>query len=477
LKIEKHIQEDHQAKLVVEFEQQQLDGYRRRAARKLAERGSIPGFRPGKAPYEIILRSFGEAAITERAVDLLVDEEYPAILKEAAIKPATSGTLQAVDSLEPPRLTFLVPLAPEVELGDYHSIRLPYKPPTPSQKELDEAIEDLRQMYATTETVERDVQVGDYVLVDVKSETEGLTRTGFAAFVRKDDRSSEWPFKGFARQLVGMKTGDSKTVRHKFPNDAEDESLRSKNADLEVSVKTVRSVTLPEMDDDFAKTSGAGDTLEALRATVRKDVEARSMADYDDKYFVDLIDKLKQRATIKYAPQTIEHEAEHVLEDLSRRLAQQGLDLPAYYKMRNTDAAKFLEEEARPVARKRLERSLILDEIVRRENIELEGVELDQEFNTTINDLSLQGLDFNKIRGGKQGQQRVAEALAMESANRLLTRRALDTLKAIATGTYQPVKSQGKEAAKDAPADSGSKRGRKKVDANVPALDQAAKES
>src|SRR5688572_5846608 len=128
-------------------------------------------------------------------------------------------------------------------------------------------------------------------------------------------------------------------------------------------------MTMPELNDEFAKTTGAGDTVEALREAVVKDVEARSRADYDDKYFVDLIEKIKEGATIKYSPHTLEHEGEHVLEDLQQRLGRQGMDLPTYFKMRNTTQEKFLEEEVQPVAKKRLERSLILDEIVRRENI------------------------------------------------------------------------------------------------------------
>jgi FKBP-type peptidyl-prolyl cis-trans isomerase (trigger factor) len=106
--------------------------------------------------------------------------------------------------------------------------------------------------------------------------------------------------------------------------------------------------------------------------------------------------------------------------------------------MRKTDKDKFFAEEVVPVAKKRLERSLILDEIVRMEKIEVKKEELDAEFNDTLNDLTQQGLDLGKIRGGKQGQQRLAETVAMESASRVLIRHALDTLKAIAIGEYKP---------------------------------------
>ena len=113
------------------------------------------------------------------------------------------------------------------------------------------------------------------------------------------------------------------------------------------------------------------------------------------------------------------------------------MDLDTYFKLRNTTREQFLAEEVQPVAKKRFERSLILDEIVRSENIQVDNDALDAEFNQTLSNLAMQGMDLSKVRGGRQGQQRVAQAVAMESANRVLTRRALDVLKSIAMGEYR----------------------------------------
>ena len=441
MKFEKTIQEDHQAQVVVEVEPDQLEAARRRAARKLAERGKIPGFRPGKAPYEVIRRYYSDEAIYEQAVDLLVDDVYPAMLKEAELNPAAAGTLEKLEKIEGkdlPKFTFKVPLMPEVDLGDYQEIRLPYEFTAPGKEKLDQALEELQQMYGTTETVEREIQEGDYILLDLKSEKESLTRTGFAIMVHKENRELEFPFVGFARELLGMKTGDAKTISHEFAKDDTDETLAGQSVDMEVTIKTVRSMTLPDLNDEFAKMVGQYQSLDELKAALTKDIEARARAEYDDGYYAQIVDKIKEGATIKYASQTLNHEAEHVVEDLRQRLAQQNLDLETYYKMRNSDATKFFEEEAKPVAKKRLERSLILDEISRQEKIEVDNEALDKEFNNTLVDLQMQGVDVNKIKGGKQGQQRVAEAVAMESANRLLTRRTLERLKAIATGEYKP---------------------------------------
>jgi len=446
LKIEKIIEENHEARLVVEVEPEKMEQYKRRAARKISERGKIPGFRPGKAPYHMVVLNYGEQAVIEQAVDFFIDAEYSNILKEAEVEPGATGTLESIDSLEPPKLTFRVPLAPEVDLGDYHSLRLPYEWSAPAESEVEAALEDLRQMYATTENVEREVQEGDYVLVDLKSETPEMNREGFAAFVRKEERDTEWPYNGFAKELVGMKPGDTKTIQHTFPEDWDVEELKGKEVTMEATVKTVRAVNLPELDDEFAKTTGAGETLAELKEAVRKDVEARSKTEYDDKFFVDLIEKIKEGATFKYHQHSLDHEGEHVLEDLGQRLAQQGMDLETYFKVRNTTREQFIEDEVKPVAKKRFERSLILDEIVRREKLEVDNASLDAEFNNTLSALTMQGLDLNKVRGGRKGQQQLAQAVAMESANRVLTRNALDVLKSIAVGEYKSPEERAAEA-------------------------------
>ena len=422
--------------MVVEVEADRVQAARQRAARKLASRGKIPGFRPGKAPFDVIVRYYGDAAVQEQAIDLLVDEVYPEMLKEAGLEPAAAGSLENVEGTETPKFTFRVPLSPEVALGDYRLLRAPYEFKAPGPERLDEALNELRQVYATTETVEREAAEGDYLIIEMRSDHKELERTDLAVMIRPSQKADEFPFPGFSREFLGSKAGEARTIHHDFPEDAALAVLAGKPADIAVTIKTVRSVSLPPLDDDFAKMVGKYESLEALKDALVKETEGRARVEYEDEYYADLVDQLRQQAVIKYAPQTLEHEAEHVVNDMRRRLAQQGLDLETYYKMRSTDAEKFLEEEAKPVARKRLERSLILDEVARVENIEVDNSALDEEFSSTLLDLQGQGMNLNAIRGGRKGQQRVAEAVAVQSASRLLTRRTLERLRGIATGEY-----------------------------------------
>ena len=165
MKIETEIQEDHQAKLTVEVEVDVMEGMKRRAARKIARRVRIPGFRPGKAPYQVIVRQLGEGAILEEALEMLVEDIYPKIIEDTEIKPYGPGSLDNVVSLEPPVLEFMVPLDAEVTLGDYRSLRKPYEPSEVSDDDVNKVLENLRERQAVIEPVERPAQEGDLVTV------------------------------------------------------------------------------------------------------------------------------------------------------------------------------------------------------------------------------------------------------------------------------------------------------------------------
>ncbi len=466
MKIETQPREGHQMEMVVEVEAERMESARRRAARKIAEKTKIPGFRPGKAPYDVVRRYYGDAAITEEAVEVLVDEVYPLALKEANINAGAMGSLENVESLEPPKFKFVVPLAPTVDLGKYQSIRLPYEWKEPGEDKLDAALLDMRRMYASTETVERAVQTDDFVLIDVVGRkakgAEGdaplVERSGFAVLVRKDETEKEYPFPGFSQKLIGVKPGESKKLSHKYAKDyAEDESLAGQNVEFEVTVRTVRGVNMPEVDDDFAKKTGLGETVAELKERLRENVNSESRNEYDDQYYTDLIEKIKAQATILYPEAVLAHEAEHVVEDVKRRLTGQGLDFETYLKMRNSTVEKFMEEEARPVAQKRLERGLIMDEIAKAEALELDEASLEQEFQQTWASLAMYDQEFAKAtKGGTKANKQLVDAVAMDAANRLMTRRVLERMKELASGEAKPAKK--KAADKEEKAEKAEKK-------------------
>jgi trigger factor len=443
LKIETLPRDDHQVTLTVLLDPEQMEGAKHRAARRISERKSIPGFRPGKAPYDVVVRTFGEGIITEDAVDLLLDEVYPKALKEANLEPGAAGSLEKVEDLEKsPKFVFTVPLAPGVELGNYRSIRLPYEWTAPDEAEVDESLEELHQMYAKTETVNRPIQKGDFVMIDLlgvkakatEGETPVIDRPGLPIFIRKDDKADEFPFQGFSNELVGLSANESKSFNHKYKKDDKNESLQGQTILFTLTVKMVRGSILPDLNDDFARQAGPFENLNALRESLKANLATQSKSQYDDDYFARLIEKIKEGAVIHYPPQVVDHEVEHVMEDLKTRLASQNLDMAAYLKSRQMDEEKFLTEEARPIAVKRLERSLIMEEIAKIEKIEVSQEMLQSSFQQTWSEFQGDSSFQKMTRGQSQPPKKLMDAVAMESANRAFVQLTLNRLKDIALG-------------------------------------------
>ncbi len=483
MKIETTPRDDHQVTLTVEVENERLESARRRAARRISERKTIPGFRPGKAPYEYVVRHVGEAAVTEEAVDLLLDELYPQVLEEAKIEAGAPGALEKIEGLTEnrPVFTFTVPLTPSVDLGDYRAVRLPYDWKAPGEEKVEEALQELRQMYAKTETVNRPIEKGDFVMIEFKGVQAGAAedeppvfeQQSAPVFIRPEARDDEWPFPGFAHQLIGLQAGESKTFSHKFPKDHPDEKLRGAKVNFEVTVKIVRGTILPDLNDEFARAAGPFETLEALRDTVRASLSNRLKAEYDDDYFEQVLQQIRAGATIKYPPQILEEEIKDVLDDLQARLAAQNMDLETFFKMRETTREKFVEEEVRPVAVKRLERSLILDEIARREKIEISEETLSASFQQTWDEFSASNEFQQAMRGKSRPPQRLIEAVFRQSANRAMLEQTLTRLKEIATG--QAV--EAAEAENPAPARQTGKGSKKTPSAKKTASAGAAEPS
>lgn len=439
MNIEVTPREDHQVTVLVEVEADRMTTFKRKAARKISEKAKIPGFRPGKASYEVVRRFYGDATIFQEAVDLMVEEIYPEALAEAKIEPGAMGSLENVEGTDAPKLTFCVPLSPSVELGDYKSIRLPYEWAAPGEDKLAEAIDNMRRMYSRTETVERAAEDGDYVSVDVVGKdadgTALIERNGFALVVGKDGGENEFPYQGFSKEMTGLKAGDTKSLSHTYGADAAQADLAGKTLSIDVTIKAVRAVNLPELTDDFAKTTGLGQSADEMRERMKENLDNESREAYDDEYFTNVLEQVKATATIKYPPQVIEHETEHVVEDLKHRLSHQGIEFNTYLKVRELDEQMFAEQEAKPIAIKRLERGLIIDQLAQAETISPATEAIQEEFQKRWASLSMYDQEFAKAtKNGTRASQELVNAVAMEATRNLVVRMTLDRLKAIATG-------------------------------------------
>ena len=441
MKIETTPRDDHQVKIVAEIEPEAMEKFKRQAARKISQDARIPGFRPGKAPYDVVRRMFGDKAIEQEAIEIMLDEVYPQVLKEANIEPSGAGNLDEVISTNPPKFAFTVPLMPKVTLGDYKSIKKAFEMPSVNEDQVDQVIKNLRSNFSSAEPVERPVQEGDLVSLKIKGllanpaegeEPEVFKESTPQMLVGENEYEvDDWPFEGFSRELVGLSAGEEKELAHTFADDYVEENLRGKTVNFSFSVQSVKAMNMPEVNDEFAQSVGDFATVEALRTTIRQNLEDNNRRDYENSYFTDLVDQIIALSEIHYPPQLLQEEVDRTLHSLEHDLEDRKLDLPTYLKTLNKEKEAYIEEDIKPVATRRLERSLVMDEVARAEAIKLNPEDFEREVSSTMQ-IMQSDPEVRKLRG--QRAQNFAQGLTMETANRMLNRQVMDRLKALASG-------------------------------------------
>ena len=439
MKIQTEILPDHHARLTVEVEPEVFEGYQRRAARKISRETKIPGFRPGKAPFDVIVRIVGLKTIAEEALELWVDDNYPKVLDEAKVEAGAPGKVADIPSFDPLTIVFLVPLEPTVKLGDYQAIRSEYQPPVVTEEQVQEVLHRIQFNMATAEPVEnRPAETGDLVYYELSGT---LTQPGESeapdVYPRRNVQSiiggssmdaDDWPYEGFSANLAGLSPDDEKSILHTFSQEEQDEALRGREVEFKIKVSSIKSLSLPEVNDELAQSAGNFDNLEALLADIRSRLEKSSAEQYDSEYYDGLLDRLVEEAEIEYPDEILDEEIEHLLEHLKGDLAQQNMDLETYLKLINTDMNTFIENEVKPAARNRISRTLVMEELGRQEKINLSDTDMD----AVANEASYELYMMNQGAPARRPDQETMQAVTISAMTRIRNRRILERLKAIA---------------------------------------------
>jgi len=452
LKINTEPLEMHQIKLTVEVDPETMESAKQRAARSAARKVKIPGFRPGKAPYHVILRTIGEEAILEEALELVAQDVYPKAIEEANIQAYGPGSFDNMVSLDPPVLEFVIPLAPEVTLADYHAMSKPYDPPAVDEAEVDKVIQDFQERQAILEPVERPAEEGDMVTVKLNADRLGVDEGEDATLVKdqsvpilvrpeetaeaqaeEDEDDQEWPYPGYSRTLIGLSAGDTNTVLHRFADTSRYESLRGVEAEFVTIVEAVKSRTLPELDDNFASTVNAEYAdLASLRADVRKNLEQRAEDEYNSTYDTEVVDELVEASSFQYPPQMMEREIDEMIHQLGHRLEPMKMDIDLYLKSRQMEM-EALREEMKPSAEKRIKRDLVLSKLAELEKIEVTPAELQSRTMETLGEMAQ---SLSKKDAQRLGNQDVINNIMQSVAMELIMSKSIERLRLIVSGRY-----------------------------------------
>jgi trigger factor len=416
--------ENSQVTLNIEMEPPEIDKYLDRAYNRLVKKISVPGFRKGKAPRDILERHIGKDALFQEALEDLIPRAYKEALDEQKIDPIAQPQFELIKT-EPLIFKAVVPLKPTVKLGDYKKIRVESKPVKIDKKDVDAIIEQLREQQAVLLPVDRPVQLRDVVTIDVEGEREGESFPIRKDVVYEVIKEARLPLPGFAEKLEGMTKGEEKSFVLSYPADYEIKELSGKDHAFKVTVKEIKEKKLAEVDDEFAKSLAMDDV-----ASLRKQIETNLNTRAEDRSRVELeqaaVDKLVELGEVEYPPVLVEKEIDRLLNEEARHFAEGVAGLENYLKTLNKTMDDH-REELKPMASKRVVRALVLGKLAEDEKVEVNESDIDAEVEKMAQDADKQADDVRKLFSLPQARESIKQFL--------IGRKAIERLVEIAKGT------------------------------------------
>jgi trigger factor len=340
---------------------------------RVQRQARLPGFRKGKVPRSMIKLHFADDVRQEVARHLIPDV-YRQALAEARLNPVEEPDLQEVTLEENAALKFsaVVEIKPAITLGTYTGLTVKHTPKPFAESEVDEALTHLQEQHVEYRAVERAADVGDLVIVDYTLTPEGLeahSETGYGFLIGSGAVLPE-----IEEAVIGLAPGGSRQTRVKFAEDHRNESLRGKSAEASVKVTEVKEKVLPALDDDFAKSVGDFETLEALKGEIRKGLEARREQENRRALEAAVTEAVLERHTFEVPEALVLRQVGHQIEHAREHMRRQGLDpdrMPWDYKK--------LLEDLRPGAEKAVRRALLIEAIAEKEGLVPTEADVDAE--------------------------------------------------------------------------------------------------
>jgi trigger factor len=428
LKVTAERLENCQVELTIEVDEARVEQELRRVARRVSKGRRIPGFRPGRVPYDAVLRFFGKDALYREVLEDLGQAVFKEALEEEGIEPFAQAELMDIQ-LEPMVLKMVVPVAPIVELGDYRQLRLIPPEVTVSDEEVEAALKRIQAQHSQWQPVERPAQLDDQVIVDIESTAEGevvLSNQEQALLLRAE---SSYPLPGFNEQIVGMVIGEDREFDLTYPENFPNEELAGKESHFKVHLHDLKELVLSELDDDLAKTVGDFETLDDLKAKVRETLQAEAEREAESRFASEALTATVERGRIEFPPVLLERELDSLLEEQDRVSRQQeGLTLDNWLEI-NKKSKEEYRDELRPRAVERLKRGLALGKVVELEGITAEEEEVEAEIERMSSAFGEQADKARDVFSSPDNMRSIASDL--------LTSKALQRLIAIARGEVE----------------------------------------
>ncbi len=409
--------EKNMAKLTIEVSAEELERALETAYQKNKNKMSIPGFRKGKVPRNMIEKMYGPAVFYEDAANELIPNAYEKAVEECEEEIVSSPTIDVVqiEKGKPFIFTAEVALKPEVTLGKYKGVKVEKTEVEVTEEEINAQIEKERENSARTITVtDRPVKDGDITTLDFEGFVDGVPFEG--------GKGGDYPLTigsgsfipGFEEQLIGAEIGKETEVNVTFPEDYHSADLAGKAAVFKCTVKEIKEKELPELDDEFASEVSTFDTLAEYREDVKKTLTQQKADAAKSAKEEAVIEAVVEDAKMEIPDAMLETEQRQMVDEFAQRMQMQGLTMEQYMQFTGTNPQMLLEQ-AKPQALKRIQSRLVLEAVAKEENLAAD----DAEFEAEIKDMAEKyQMEPDKIKDmlGERGRKQVLEDLAIRKA-------------------------------------------------------------
>jgi len=423
MKVTTEKMEHRQVALTIEVEPGELEKSREKAYHLLVSKISIPGFRKGKAPRAVLEQHVGKESLLEEALEQLMPQLYQEAVKSQGLEPIAEPQIK-VTQTEPVVFQAIVPLKPTIELGDYHDIKVKPEPVEIGNDGIETAMEQIRQKQAVLSPVDRPVQFGDSVTMDIEASVDGKTLLNHKSIVYEVEQNSAVPLPGFAENLIGVEKNRERIFTLHVPDDYGVKEFGGKECLCKVAVSEIKEKELPDLSDELAQTIGY-DNLTSLHEKVAADLRAKA----EQRSYLELrqkvLDAIIERSSVDYPLILEEREIAYILEDEARRLGYTKIE---DYLDRANRTVEELKQQLHPIARKRVINTLILDKVAEQEEIEINSAEVDNK----IEEMTSSITDKEKVR-----QIFALPRIRQSIEQSLRTEKTVDRLVQIATGNKE----------------------------------------
>ncbi len=375
--------ENQQVTLTIEVEAAEVAKAKERACKRLANRVNIPGFRKGKAPQKIVENHLGKEYVLQEAFDsFLGPQSLDEAFKEQDIVPVTRPEVEIETLEEGKDLVFKATVTPrpQVTLGEYKGLHIEKVVDEVKDEDVEKQLKNMQERQGTMVDAPEgsEVQDGDFITLDFDGSVDGVAFEG--------GKGQDYPLQvgsgsfipGFEEQLIGAKVEEERDVNVTFPEEYHAKDLAGKAAVFKCKIHSIKRKELPALDDELAKKVSKFETLEELRADVRKNLEENAERKAENDQRTAVIEKASENITVDIPAVMIDNRVTAMIQEMSMRLEQQGMKMEQYLQFAGTDIAK-IREDYRETAEKNVRTDLMLEEVAKAEDIKVEGKDLDQE--------------------------------------------------------------------------------------------------